>query len=713
MTSSTPGEEASVRVREQAAHRAQVDLFVRAAAGTTGAFGVLILVLGLGYEGPRRLVMSAMLCACCGGLLVCRQMANRGHVERAAVTTAVLTLVGTVALAIVHPGIHAALVMAALVPAVSLQFAPGRAQLALLLLSWVATICVGLAAELVIPSTPAPESVPWPLRLLAIAAASGVFMMLLWRNAGRLFQRIDEARAGQAAAAAATAALSAEHERLSVTLASIGEAVIVTDSEGRVTLMNGHTARLVGADLQGRPVREVGRFEDAHGQTIDPVSAVLRDGGALESSEPMVLARDDGQRFHVYVSASPIRTNAGALVGSVIVLRDVSERVRLEGELREAQRLDAIGRLAGGVAHDFNNQLTSILGYTELLSWSFDESDQRRHDMEEIRKAADRAALVTQQLLAFSRRQILQPHVVHVPDVVKRSARLLCRMLPEHITVDTAIEPNLEPVFVDPHQLGHVLLNLAVSARDAMPDGGRLTIRAANVRVAPGVTTHHDLPPGSWVQLTVEDTGTVIPVERLPRVFEPFANQTRTSTGSLALAVAHGIVVQSGGRIHVRSDVGRGNTFTMHFAAARTAAEPGAREAQPVGGHESLLLVEDDAAVRALLASTLERQGYAVTAVRGHDEAVAAIPWAMHGLIVDLDMADGRAIPLAAKVLARTPSLPIVYVSGREETELVRASRPPGRLLQKPFTPRDLLVAVRETLDQARPGAVGAATPRG
>jgi two-component system cell cycle sensor histidine kinase/response regulator CckA len=685
-------------------------LFVRAATAITCTFGVITLTLGALYNDARRYEMSVLLFAYAASLLALRRTAGQS-VERAAFLTAVVTLAGTVALAVLHPTIHSALVLAALFPAaVALHFARGHAQLALMVLSWVAAVCVGVAAEYVTPSVLVPEHVQRPFRLLSIAAASGVFVMLLWTFANRLFDRIDEARAGQAAAAAATSALAAEHERLLVTLASIGEAVIVIDAAGTVTMLNALAVRMAGLDARGRSLDAIGRFEDSRGRPRDPVAEAMSEGRIVKADEPFTFVRGDGERFRVDGSAAPIRTATGEVSGSVLVLHDVSERVRLEEELREAQKLDAIGRLAGGVAHDFNNQLTSILGYAELLVWSFDEGDPRRQDMDEIRKAADRAALVTQQLLAFSRRQILQPRLVHVPDVVMRSARLLHRILPGHITLDTIVESAIEPVHIDPHQLGHVLLNLAVSSRDAMPDGGAISIRVSNV-VVRGAPTADGLPAGRWVRLEVQDTGVGIPAERLPRVFEPFANQTPQSPGSLELAVVHGIVTQSGGRIQVESQPGRGARFTLHFPAMEV--EPvSPDDAAPTGGHERVLLVEDDEAVRALLVSTLERQGYRVIATSTSAAAMAALSQPLHALIVDLGLPEGGGEELAAIIAERAAGLPTVYVSGAAATAGLASTHPRGRTLQKPFTPRDLLVALRQALDEARPATRRSASQR-
>jgi two-component system cell cycle sensor histidine kinase/response regulator CckA len=685
--------------------------FVRAATAITGTFGVITLALGALYHDPRRYEMSLLLFSYALAIALLRRTARRS-VERAAFLTSVATLAGTVGLATLHPTIHSALVLAALFPAaVALHFARGRTQLALLILSWVTAVGVGIAAEYVTPSVLVPEQVQRPFRLLSLAAASGVFVMLLWTFANRLFDRIDEARAGQAAAASATAALAAEHERLAVTLASIGEAVIVTDAAGSVTMLNAPAERMAGADACGRPLSAIGSFEDARGRPRNPLAEALSEARIVKADEPLTFVRADGERFRVDGSAAPIHTSSGETLGSVLVLRDVSERVRLEEELREAQKLDAIGRLAGGVAHDFNNQLTSILGYTELLVWSFEEGDARRQDMEEIRKAADRAALVTQQLLAFSRRQILQPRLVHVPDVVTRSARLLHRILPGHVTLDTIVDGAIDPVFIDPHQLGHVLLNLAVSSRDTMPEGGVITIRVRNVTVD-AASTVEGVPAGRWVRLEVQDSGAGIPAEQLPRVFEPFANQTPQSPGSLELAVVHGIVTQSGGRIQVDSEPGQGTRFTLHIPAMEVEPVTTARAA-PTGGHEQVLLVEGDEAVRALLVSTLERQGYRVIATSTPSEALASLAQPLHALIVDLGLPEGGGEGLAKTLAERMPGLPTLYVSGAASLEDAATPVPPGRRLQKPFAPRDLLVALRETLDQARPAARRSASQRG
>ena len=701
-------EAARLRARDEAAQRTMYVLFVRAATAITVSFGFVTLTLGLRYQDPRRYEMSVLLFTYAAALTIIRRTAH-DSMERAASLTAVVTLVGTVVLAVLHPTLHSALVLTALFPAaVALHFARGRTQYELVVLSWVAAVCVGVAAEYVPPSVLVPENVQRPFRLISIAAASGVFVMLLWTLANRLFDRIDEARAGQAAAAAATAALAAEHERLAVTLASIGEAVIVVDAAGLVTMANDAAARLAGADTRGRALGDIGRFEDVRARPRNPVAEAVAEGRIVKADEPLTFVRQDGKRFTVDGSAAPIRDASGAVVGAVLVLRDVLERVRFEEELREAQKLDAIGRLAGGVAHDFNNQLTSILGYSELLVWSFDQNDSRRQDMEEIRKAADRAALVTQQLLAFSRRQILQPRLVHVPDVVTRSARLLHRILPSQIALETIVDAAVEPVFLDPHQLGHVLLNLAVSSRDTMPEGGAITIRVSNVAAEAG--NADGLPTGRWVRLDVQDNGAGIPAERLPRVFEPFANETAQSPGSLELAVVHGIVTQSGGRIQVASEPGRGTRFLLHFPVME-AEQQSRADVAPTGGHERVLLVEDDDAVRALVTSTLTRQGYRVIATASAAEALAAAAPQLHALIVDLGLPTG-AETAAAAIQGRAPGLSIIYVSGAA-TQDGAGCRPAGRTLQKPFTPRDLLVTLREALDQARPAARRSSGGRG
>ena len=396
-------------------------------------------------------------------------------------------------------------------------------------------------------------------------------------------------------------------------------------------MLNALAVRMADLDARGRPLDAIGRFEDSRGRPRDPVAEAMSEGRIVKADEPLTFVRGDGERFRVDGSAAPIRAASGEVSGSVLVLHDVSERVRLEEELREAQKLDAIGRLAGGVAHDFNNQLTSILGYAELLVWSFDEGDPRRQDMDEIRKAADRAALVTQQLLAFSRRQILQPRLVHVPDVVTRSARLLHRILPSHVTLDTIVESAIEPVHVDPHQLGHVLLNLAVSSRDAMPEGGAITIRVSNVAVQ-GAPAARGLPAGPLGAArraghrrrhSGRTAAARLRALRQPdRRSRPAASSSPSSTASSRRAA---------GAFTSRASRGA--------APASCCTSPPWRWSRcrwpmrrPRAATRRVLLVEDDEAVRALLVSTLERQGYRVIATSTSAAAMAALSHPLHAL---------------------------------------------------------------------------------
>ena len=385
--------------------------------------------------------------------------------------------------------------------------------------------------------------------------------------------------------------------------------------------------------------------------------------------------------------------------------RRIEETLRLtEGQLRQAQKMEAMGQLAGGIAHDFNNLLTAILGFSQFLLDDCAPDAPGRPDLEEIQKAGERAATLTRQLLAFSRQQVLEPQVVNLNETVKGVDRLLARVIGEDVELVTDIEPDLARVKVDPGQMEQILMNLAVNARDAMPSGGRLTIRTANRELsAPLSAPHSDVTPGKYVQISVSDTGTGIPPEIRNRIFEPFFTTKEAGKGTgLGLSTVYGIVNQSGGRITVDSQTGRGTCFEIYLPSvdASVDAPTAAQRENNGGGGETILLVDDERGIRELLRRTLEGGGYRVLTAGDGEEALVAAKGhrtPLHLLITDVVMPQIGGAELAARLKEHYPSLRVLYISGYLDHRLSRLAEN-VELLRKPFTPADLLRKTRAIL---------------
>jgi nitrogen-specific signal transduction histidine kinase len=399
----------------------------------------------------------------------------------------------------------------------------------------------------------------------------------------------------------------------------------------------------------------------------------------------------------------------------LVLVSDVTEQRKLEEQLRQAQKLEAIGRLAGGVAHDFNNLLMVISGYAELLIQSLPRGDRRRESSENILRAADRAGDLTRQLLAFSRRQVLRPSVVDLNAVISNLQKMLRRLISEDIELAVSLAPELGRVRIDPGQLEQVLLNLAVNARDAMPRGGKLAIHTANVapddaRAAPGA----QLRPGAYVLLSVADTGVGMDSEVRARLFEPFFTTKRQGRGTgLGLSVVYGIVEQSGGSIQVDSRPGQGTTFRIYLPRVETPLqEPTAATPAPAAqeGSETVLLVEDEEGVRELVAQALRAHGYTVLEASNGQEALelaAGYSGTIHLLLSDIVMPHMNGPELVQRLRPVRHGIKALLISGyAPETVLHPGLLGEGvMLLEKPFSPSRLLARVREILEQTVPGA--------
>lgn len=446
-----------------------------------------------------------------------------------------------------------------------------------------------------------------------------------------------------------------------------------------------------------------------HEDDRERVEAAL---AALRAAETVSLEfrirRPDGEVRHLHYRARCVKGEDGEPHRFVGITRDVTEAKRLENQLRQAQRMEAVGRLAGGIAHDFNNLLTTIVSHAEMLEARLDADPASVHHVNEISRAASRATALTHRLLALGRRQFLQPRPVNVNVLVASIVDLLRPMLGSDVTVETKLDPALWPVHADPAQLEHVVLNLAVNARDAMPAGGRLLIETRNVEAYVPMESGPDRPaPGAFVLLRVEDTGHGMDAETAARAFEPFFTTKGAGNGTgLGLSTAYGIVRQSGGDIRFGTAPGRGTTFVV--ALPRHAAAPAAEATSPldardVCGGETVLLAEDEAELRDLARDVLEESGYRVLAAEDGAHA--------------LDLADRHAGPIDLVVT----DLTMPRVGGRRLVETLRARRrgfrvlvmsgyaDPGVLdhpalrdagfLPKPFGPAELLGAVRAALD--------------
>ncbi|HET9133647.1 MAG TPA: PAS domain S-box protein [Gemmatimonadales bacterium] len=497
--------------------------------------------------------------------------------------------------------------------------------------------------------------------------------------------------------------LDNELARLDAAIENLNDIVMITEAEPinapdgpKILFVNRAFERLMGyhrSEVIGKTPRMLqGPVTDR--ATLDRVRA------ALERWQPVRVevanVTKDGRTVWLEMDISPIADAKGWYTHWVAVERDITERKLLEGQLREAQKMEAVGRLAGGVAHDFNNMLTAISGFAELLALELGPG-KGAESVHEIRRAADRSADLVRKLLAFSRRQVMQVRTVDLRDLVREMVPLLTRLAGESIQMTVAVDDAPILASVDPAQLEQVLLNLVVNARDAMPDGGRMTISAHRT------TT----PEGERAVLAVQDTGTGIPAELQGQIFEPFFT-TRADRGGtgLGLSTVFGIVTQSGGRIAVQSAEGQGTTMTVTLPLAQSGREltpppvpPPARGAAT----GTILVVEDEELVRRYVVRMLEREGYAVLAVGDAPEAESiaqAHDGPLHLLLTDVVLPSRNGRKVAETVQAKFPGLPVVYMSGYTEDAIVRHGvlEEGIALLTKPFTREELLDRVAASL---------------
>lgn len=421
--------------------------------------------------------------------------------------------------------------------------------------------------------------------------------------------------------------------------------------------------------------------------------------------------RDSQGRLKIFRNTMMGIVEDGKLMRSWGIQRDVTERMQLEERLRNAQQLEAIGRLAGGVAHDFNNILSIIMGHGELLLRTLELDEQSRNGLEQIQRAAERAASLTHQLLAFSRRQVLQPRVLDLNEAVAGTQRMLARVIGEDIELVARLYPSLLLVKADPGQMEQVLMNLAINARDAMPHGGQLTMTTSTLDITAECSRRYDLGPGRYAMLEVTDTGQGMDVATLSHIFEPFFTTKPTGKGTgLGLATVYGIVKQSGGNVQVESKPGQGTVFRILLPSEDGARLwPHERRAgeKIAGGWETILIAEDEPDLRDLTRMFLLDYGYTVITAPSAEQALEMaenLGDPIHLLLTDVVMPGMSGRQLAQRILKGRPEIKVVYMTGYTDDMVMQHDvlEPGVQLLQKPFTRADLAMKVRGTLDAAR-----------
>ena len=515
---------------------------------------------------------------------------------------------------------------------------------------------------------------------------------------------ITESKRGQEA-------LRRSQQRLQGIISSAMDAIITVDSSQRILVFNNaaeHIFRRAASEAIGQPLDNFipQRFREKHRQHIHSFGQTGVTGRSMYSPGMLFALRADGQEFPIEATISQVETGAEKLF--TVILRDISARTHLEEELRQSQKIEAVGQLAGGIAHEFNNFLGVILGYGELLSEEARENESLRRNVAEIKAATQRAASLTRQLLAFSRKQLLEPKVLDLNQAIWETHKLLRRLVPANIDIIPVLAPIIGQVKVDPGQVQQILINLAVNARDAMPEGGKVVIETANVDLDEEYASQHvGLRPGSYVMLSVSDTGSGMDAETRAHIFQPFFTTKEPGKGTgLGLSTIYGIIQQSGGYITVESAAGKGTIFRIYLPPVQPTVEeadvmpPTPREQS---GSETILVVEDETALRRLLCMSLERRGYKLFAAKDGAEAIEIFrQHADHidAVVSDIMMPHVDGFELKQRIAAMSPDMKFLFMSGyAEEIVEQRQSVLQGcAFLEKPFLPDELSDKVRDLL---------------
>jgi len=501
--------------------------------------------------------------------------------------------------------------------------------------------------------------------------------------------------------------------RLAAIVESSFDAIMSTTLEGVVLTWNSGAERIYGysaAEIIGRhigivvPPERQDEFSDVLGK--------VKRGEKLEQFETTGV-RKDGRQIHILLTASPIKDATGRIDGISDIVRDISDDKRMEQMFRQAQKMEAVGRLAGGVAHDFNNLLGVIIGYTETLLDRIGHDAELRAQAEQIGKAADRAASLTRQLLAFSRQQVLQPKILNLDTVVGEMEKMLHRLIGEDVEILTIQNPSPGSVRADQGQMEQVIMNLAVNARDAMPHGGKLIIETSNVDVGEEYAlSHRPFLAGPYVLLTVSDTGVGMDQETKAHLFEPFFTTKELGRGTgLGLATVYGVVKQSGGYIWAYSEPGQGSVFKIYLPRVDQAAlkiRPSGEAIQILRGTETVLLVEDEQSLRALTRDLLERSEYTVLEASSGAHALEVAQrhgGPIHLLLTDVVMPGMNGGILAANLAPLHPEMKVLFMSGYTGSFATQKGLlgEGSKVLQKPFSRDALLRKLREVLESESP----------
>jgi two-component system, cell cycle sensor histidine kinase and response regulator CckA len=492
---------------------------------------------------------------------------------------------------------------------------------------------------------------------------------------------------------------------LDTVLSSSAQAIAIADSNGVLTFANAALRRLWGysdgEELLGRSMFELWKTDEP------PVAALERVREQRLITLEMLAARVDGSPFHLGIAAEAVCDTRGALTQLLVTFTDVTDRKRLEAQLVHAQKMESIGRLAGGVAHDFNNLLTVICGGLELGLKRLALEHPSRTYLADVSEAARSAVALTRQLLAFSRKELIAPKVLDLNEVIGRVRNMILRLLGENIRLETRLGRHLTPICFDPGQMEQILLNLAVNARDAMPNGGQLTIETSNIELDANYALEHvDARPGAYALLAVSDDGAGMSEEVRAHLFEPFFTTKGAGKGTgLGLAMVYGAVRQNGGYVAVDSALSRGTTFKIHLPAA-TGASQSDDERTPLKiatGSASVLLVEDDDKVRALTRRILQGFGYTLHDFANGEEALAALASLRPTpelLISDVIMPGINGRVLAERVLALLPGIRVLFVSGYTQDVIAEQGvlKPGIEFLAKPYSIEQLAHRVHQIL---------------
>ena len=484
--------------------------------------------------------------------------------------------------------------------------------------------------------------------------------------------------------------------------------VIITDSDGNIEYVNPKFSRVTGYSADEvigenpRILKQSDTPPDVHEELWRTISAGGEWQGEFKNQ------KKDGEPYWVLASISPIINSEGVTTHYLGVQEDITERKKVEAQLMQSQRMESLGLLVSGVAHDFNNLMTAVIGFADLALNKTPQDDQKRADLTEIKRAGETASWLTRQLLAFSRQQVLEPRVLDLNQVVGQTAQLLRHVLGDGIEMVIRQQPELWNVRCDPGQLEQVLMNLAVNSRDAMPGGGRVTLETANVEIDEAyASSHASAEPGPYVTLTVTDTGCGMDRDTQVRVFEPFFTTKQRGQGTgLGLSTVYGIVKQSGGYIWVYSEPDRGTTFKIHLPRVREVAElAGESEpfVSPTTGDERILLVDDDDSVRRLATRILEDEGYRVLAAENPEQALRmwkGLDGTLDLLLTDVSMPGMSGFSLAKAIASQGRRIKVLYLSGHSRHSMAYADLDlESSVLAKPFSRDSLVRKVREVLE--------------